>query len=142
MPAFVEWLSAAGAGSKARVATASGALTLEQAFNQHLIQLIHNGGRSIIVTDDHHPVTLDLSGSGLALKVRSLTSAGEGVAKGSGPARYYGPPRVYRKPLHLTARQLKRLRFASVDRFGRGSPPNEPTFRAERPVQRILIDLD
>lgn len=174
---------AAGAGSDARVATASGALTLEQAFKQHLIQLIHNGGRSIIVTDDHHPVTLDLSGSGLALKVRSLTSAGKGVAKGSGPARYYGPvsgtititaagvvqrngktlkpvhadrrprtvahvtrhghifivrltakdhsgiaaiyvrigkgaPRVYRKPLHLTAKQLKRLRFASVDRFG------------------------
>ncbi len=29
-----------------------------------------------------------------------------------------GAPRVCRKPLHLTPRQLKRLRLASVDRFG------------------------
>lgn len=55
-----------------------------------MIEIVRNGSRSIIVTDSNHPVTLMFRGTRLGLKVRALTSAGTGVAKGSGPARYYG----------------------------------------------------
>jgi pimeloyl-ACP methyl ester carboxylesterase len=180
----------ASSAPRATIATAAGALTLEQAYTQGLIQLIHHGTKTIVVTDNHHPVTLTLSGAGLALKVRSLTSAGTGKSNvaGSGPARYYGPlsgtltlvgngtveragkalkatratrpPHTtvhvqrrgrffvvrltaksaagiagiyvrigkgashrYTRPLRLTRAQLKHLRFASVNDFGRWEHP-------------------
>ncbi|MHB8241260.1 MAG: alpha/beta fold hydrolase [Solirubrobacteraceae bacterium] len=170
--------------SGARVATASSSMTLEQAFTAGLVQVIRHGTKTIVVTDDRHPVTITLTGAHTTLKVRALTSAGKGNAKGSGPARYYGPlsgtvtlsaagvvkrggktvkpargdraphttarvtrrgryfivrllaksaagiagtyvrigkapARRYSKPLRLTPRQLARLRFASVDGFGK-----------------------
>jgi pimeloyl-ACP methyl ester carboxylesterase len=81
----------AGSATGASVVTSTGTLTLEQAFKAGLIQIIRNGIKSIVVTDSNYPVTLKLTGTHLGLKVRSLTSAGRGAAKGSGPARYYGP---------------------------------------------------
>lgn len=181
----------ASTAPSARVATASGAMTLEQAYSAGLIQVIRHVEKVIVVTDNQHPVTLTLTGKGLTLKARSLTSAGKGVAAGSGPASYYGPlsgtltltstgtvqrngkavkaskgdraprtsarvtrhgrffivhltaksasgvagtyvrigkapPKRYRKALRLTRAQLKHLRFASVNRFGKWEHSRRP----------------
>ena len=83
--------SSAGIEKQARVATANGSMTLEAASAAGLIQLIHNGDKTIVVSDDHDPVTLQLEGKGIALTVRALTSAGKGPGSGSGPTHYYGP---------------------------------------------------
>jgi pimeloyl-ACP methyl ester carboxylesterase len=73
------------------VKTAAGTIPLEQAFNEGLVQIMFNAGNTVVVTDNHDPVTLEITGKGIGLKLRSLTSAGSGTSKGSGPARYYGP---------------------------------------------------
>jgi pimeloyl-ACP methyl ester carboxylesterase len=164
--------------STAMVTTASGTVTLERAEEEGLVQVLHTGGHSTIITNGRDPATLQLSGSELAVKVRSVATAGNGASV------YYGPlsgtltisaagvverggkplkptranrpphtsahvtrrgrrfivrlsakdsaggvaatytrigksaPRLYTKPLSLTAAQLKRLRFASVNDFG------------------------
>ena len=76
-------LASASAASGTTVSTASGTLTLEQAAKAGLIQLIEIGGKTTVITDGNHPVTLKLSGKGLAVKVRPLTR--------KSPAGYYGP---------------------------------------------------
>jgi len=83
--------ASAAASADATVVTPSGSMTLEQAFNQGIVQVIRNGYKWIVVTDSGHPATLKLSGKGVVFTTRSLTSAGKGLAKGSGPAHYYGP---------------------------------------------------
>jgi pimeloyl-ACP methyl ester carboxylesterase len=85
--------TAAAAGVSATVVSAGKTLTLEEAFKQGIVQVIHNGPKWVAVTDNHNPATLTLSGKGVVLTTRSLTSAGKGKsnAKGSGPAHYYGP---------------------------------------------------
>ncbi len=79
------------AGTSATVVTPTGRLTLEDAVKQGVVQVLHAGARWIVVTDNHHPATLQLSGKGIVFNTRTLTSAGKGLAKGSGPARFYGP---------------------------------------------------
>jgi pimeloyl-ACP methyl ester carboxylesterase len=72
--------------------------------------------------------TAHVSRHGRLFVVRLTAKAGGGVA-----ATYVligkGAPRLYRKPLRLTAKQLAKLRFASVDRFGVWEHPE----RAHRP---------
>jgi pimeloyl-ACP methyl ester carboxylesterase len=186
---IVKTKTAAGASatppsSQVTVVTASGAsMTLAQANQQELVQVLAFNGKVIVATNNHVPVTLKLTGSGTLLKVRSISSTGKEGSGTSGPPSYYGPVkgtvtlgesvpvelngkrlkpthairpphtiaritrrghrflvrliakskaggvvtytvigkdkrRLYRKPLLLTAKQLKKLRFASVDRFG------------------------
>jgi pimeloyl-ACP methyl ester carboxylesterase len=91
IPNHGAFASAAASKATATVVTASGTLSLEQALEQGLVQVIHDGYRWIVLTDSHHPATLQLSGKGIVLSTRALTSAGKGLAKGSGPAHYYGP---------------------------------------------------
>ena len=78
-------------GPGARISSAGSSMTLEQAATEGLIQLLQIGDQTIVITDNHNPVTLDLSGKKLAFKVRSITSAVKGPSKGSGPVQYYGP---------------------------------------------------
>jgi pimeloyl-ACP methyl ester carboxylesterase len=89
--AFANGATSKSASGVATVVTPTGSLTLEQALQQGIVQVIHNGYKWIVVTDDHHPATLKLSGKGVVFDTRSLTSAGKGLAKGSGPAQSYGP---------------------------------------------------
>ncbi len=84
--------SSSSVQQSARVVTPSGgSMTLEQAAESNLVQLIHNGPTTIVVTESAQPVTLQLQGKGLALTLRSLTSSGKGPGTGSGPPRYFGP---------------------------------------------------
>lgn len=69
----------------AMVTTAAGAVTLERAEEAGLVQVLHTGGHSTIITNGRDPATLQLSGRGLAVKVRSVASAGNGASV------YYGP---------------------------------------------------
>lgn len=66
-------------------AKSSSALTLEQALAKGLLQVFEQAGQTIVVTSGAQPVTLALSGQGLTLRVKSLSSKGE-----SSPS-YYGP---------------------------------------------------
>jgi hypothetical protein len=91
IPNHGAFASAAASPATATVVTPSGTLSLEQAFEQGIVQVIHNGYKWIVLTDDHHPATLQLSGKGMVIRTRSLTSAGKGLAKGSGPAHHYEP---------------------------------------------------
>jgi pimeloyl-ACP methyl ester carboxylesterase len=179
--------TSSSAAPKITIMTAAGAsLTLAQASEQKLVQTYQEAGKTIIVADNHNPVTLKLTGRGLRVKARSL-SEHKGNFGGTARPEYYGPvngtltlsetgavmrngkplkaaraarlphtiarvtrhgrrfivrltakrpagvaatyvrigkaaPRRYRRPLRLTAKQLKRLRFASVNRFGDWEP--------------------
>ena len=104
--------------AEATVVTPTGSLTLEQAFQQGIVQVIHNGYKWIVVTDSGHPATLQLSGKAVVFSTRSLTSAGKGLAKGSGPAHYYGPVNgtVTIDQKGLVKRDGKRLKLAKARR--------------------------
>lgn len=166
------------------IVTAAGvSMTLTQAIEQNLVQVIREADSTIVVADNHSPVTLKLVGHGLRVIARSL-SEHKGNFGGSGRPEYYGPvngtltlaetgavrrngkhlkavrvgnsphtiarvtrhgrrftvrliakdpagisatyfrigkgsSRRYGKPFAVSASQLKRLRFASVDHFGK-----------------------
>ena len=171
------------------VLTPAGAsLSLAQAREQGLIQLMQQRTGSIVISDNHTPVTLKVAGKGISFEVRSLTSAHKGNFGGSGAPEYFGPvsgtvslaeagsvlrngkrlkpvrtphaPRTtarvkrhgsrytvtlrahgaastyyrlgkgrsrrYSGPLHVNIKQLRSLRFASVNNFGRWKPDVAP----------------
>jgi pimeloyl-ACP methyl ester carboxylesterase len=72
-------------GTAATVTSGGTSLTLEQAVSQKLVQVLELGGQTIVTTDEQEPVTLKLSGDGLALRIRSISSGHEGASS------YYGP---------------------------------------------------
>ena len=114
-----------------KVITAAGTFSLQEAFTEGLVQLVRNGERTIVVTDSNSPATLEVSGSAVTLKVRSLTSSGKGVTANAGPASFYGPVSgaVTVGPTGAVERSGKRLKAshpkgaphatASVSRHGR-----------------------
>jgi pimeloyl-ACP methyl ester carboxylesterase len=73
-------------GIPASVKTAQGAaVTLEQAIAKGLVQVLELGGQTIVVTSGTSPVTLAISGKGLTMRVKSLSSKGESQPSLYGP---------------------------------------------------------
>jgi pimeloyl-ACP methyl ester carboxylesterase len=164
--------------ARASVVAASGSMSVAQARDRGLIDVITTGSVSTIVTDARHPVQLRLTGKGLTMVIQPQSSARHGATSYFGPIggpvtitdtgvvarngrklkpgrRDHEPPRTvarvtrvgkrfvirltahdpsgviatyvrigraqsfrYRHPFAVTAQQLRKLRFASIDAFG------------------------
>jgi pimeloyl-ACP methyl ester carboxylesterase len=91
-PALIAAGSSAAQGS-ARIASRKGLIGLDQAAKEGLIEVIENGPQTIIVTTTSHPVTVQLRGSGVTARVRTLSGSGSGksLKQVTGSARYFGP---------------------------------------------------
>jgi pimeloyl-ACP methyl ester carboxylesterase len=74
-----------GTASAATVTSGSTSMTLEEAISKQLVQVLELGGQTVVTTSESEPVTLKLSGNGLALRIRSISSSHEGASS------YYGP---------------------------------------------------
>jgi pimeloyl-ACP methyl ester carboxylesterase len=122
----------AGHGSaSASVATASGTtMTVTQAAEKGLIQFLELGGRTIIITNEHEPVTLRLSGHDMAVRVRAIDN------NSGGPASYYGPVNgAITVSGSVVAKGAKKLR---AKKPGRGP---RTVARVKRHGKRFLISL-
>ncbi len=131
-PALIAAGSSAADGS-ARIASGKGLLSLEQAAKEGLVELVENGPQTIIVTTIKHPVTVQLSGSGVTARVLALKGSGSGksLKQVTGPARYFGPAhgtltisdtgvvRRNGKPLKASRRPAAPRTKVSVSRRGR-----------------------
>jgi pimeloyl-ACP methyl ester carboxylesterase len=73
-------------GKASAVSTpAHGAMSVQEAISKGAIQFLELGGRTVIITNDREPVTLQLSGQKLSLRVRAIEN------NGGGAPVYYGP---------------------------------------------------
>jgi pimeloyl-ACP methyl ester carboxylesterase len=64
---------------------AGGAMSVQEAISKGLIEFLELGSRTIIISNERDPVTLQLSGHNLSLRVRAIENNG-----GDAPV-YYGP---------------------------------------------------
>jgi len=170
------------------VQSAGATISLGEAVERGLVTTLQAGGSRFIADTTGKPVTINVSGSAVAVSVHSIKSGRKGNETGNGPTALYGPVRgsltigpsgvvkhgsrtlkpvrarraphttahvarhgrhltvrltarsgagiaatyvrigrgkvkLYTRPFVITVRQLRSLRFESVDRFGRFERP-------------------
>ena len=81
----------AGVSESETVLTPSGPLTLAQAVAQELVQVVADGARTTVVMSSSKSLSLQVTGSRLAVRVQQIKSAPKGTAGLAAGSKFFGP---------------------------------------------------